>query len=77
MDPDAALEELLDLTRPLLNLGDTEPGPTPATVSRIVELVDALDGWLLAGGYLPRRWAGRSRSACDRSGTYSEEDGRC
>ncbi len=77
MDPDAALEELLALTGPLLNLGDTEPGLTPPTVSRIAELVDALDGWLLAGGYLPRRWAGRSRSACDRSGTYPREDGRC
>jgi hypothetical protein len=77
MDPDAALEELLHLTGPLLDLGDTEPAPASVTASRIAELVDALDGWLLAGGYLPRRWAGRSRSACDRSSTYPREDGRC
>jgi hypothetical protein len=77
MDPDAALEELLGLTGPLLNLGDTEPGLMPATAGRIAELVDALDGWLLAGGYLPRRWAGRLQSACDRSGAYPREDGRC
>ena len=57
MDPDTSLEELLDLIGPLLDLGDTEPAPASATVSRIAELVDALDGWLLTGGYLPRRWA--------------------
>jgi hypothetical protein len=62
MDPDAALDELLDLTGPILDISDTDPVPEPATVSRIAELVDALDGWLLTGGLLPRRWAGGARS---------------
>ena len=61
MDPDAALDELLDLTGPLLDIDHTGPAPEPATLSRIAELVDALDGWLLIGGHLPRRWAGRAR----------------
>lgn len=60
MDPDSTLDELLDLTGPLLDPGDADP--EPATASRIAELVDALDGWLLTGGYLPRRWAGRAPS---------------
>ena len=61
MDPEAALNELLDLIAPLLDPSDTSPAPEPATISRIAELVDALDGWLLIGGHLPRRWAGRER----------------
>lgn len=77
MDPDTTLDELLDLTGPLLDLGDTEPAPAPATVRRIAESVDALDSWLLAGGFLPRRWAGGSRSASDHSGAYPWEEGRC
>ena len=55
MDPDAALAELLELTNEHLDPGD-EP-PDPVDVARIAELVHALDGWLFAGGFLPRRWA--------------------
>jgi hypothetical protein len=61
MDPDAALDELLGLIGPLLDTSDSDPAPRPVTVSRIAELIDALDGWLLTGGYPPRRWAGRAR----------------
>ena len=60
MDPDPTLDELLDLIGPLLDPGHADPEPAP--VSRIAELVDALDGWLLTGGFPPRRWAGRARS---------------
>jgi hypothetical protein len=42
MDPDAALDELLDLTGPLLDIDHPGPVPEPATLSRIAELVDAL-----------------------------------
>ena len=79
MDPDAVLDELLNLTGPLLDPSET--GPESMTVSRIAELIDALDGWLLTGGYLPRRWAGRARSGCKarwtRSGAYPREERRC
>jgi hypothetical protein len=61
MDPDAALDELLDLTEPLLDINHPGSVPEPATLSRIAELVDALDGWLLLGGHLPRRWTGGTR----------------
>lgn len=59
MNPDAALTELLELTSTHLDPGDAPPDPVD--VARIVELVRALDGWLLAGGFVPRRWASRVR----------------
>ena len=54
MDPDAALAELLELTRPHLDPSDQPPDPVD--VARIAELVQALDGWLFMGGFVPRRW---------------------
>jgi hypothetical protein len=61
MDPDAALEELLELTDEALLLFDQGGRPKPSSLHRMAELVDALDGWLGVGGYLPRRWAGGTR----------------
>jgi hypothetical protein len=53
-DPDANLKEQLDLARQLLDEGmRCEPSPE---VERLAELVEALDGWLGKGGFLPRRW---------------------
>lgn len=60
MDPNATLDELLALTRSLLNTPDAdgvaESRLDPADAIRAAELVEALDGWLMMGGYLPRRW---------------------
>ena len=74
MDPDAALAELRALADTILDLidsasGDTgssdpseEPAVDLADASRFAELVQALDGWICAGGFLPRAWAaGRGR----------------
>jgi len=60
MDPDAALAELLDLVDGLIP-GSEHAVQLPAPiVLRLAELVDELDGWLVTGGFLPRRWsAGR------------------
>lgn len=51
MDPDATLDELLALT------GDPDAQIASPVTARIAELVHSLDGWLMTGGFLPRRWA--------------------
>lgn len=62
MDPEATLDELLELTTPLLNQGSPAEGTLHRlNAARIAELVHALDGWLMIGGYLPRRWAAGRR----------------
>jgi hypothetical protein len=53
--PDAAFDELLTLTGRLLDPDSDRPVPVD-TVARLAELVHALNGWLTADGYLPRRW---------------------
>ena len=57
MDPDAALDELLTLVDQVIRLSDHAVPSLEADVRRIAELVDALDGWLVVGGFVPRRWA--------------------
>lgn len=63
MDPDAALDELLALTDALLDLAEFTVWPLlePTEIARVAELVHALDGWLMIGGFLPRRWAASRR----------------
>jgi len=71
MDPNANLREQLELARNLLAL-DAEKkrlrrlGKTSEFIeilrqgrrdaARLAELVEALDGWMTAGGALPTRW---------------------
>ena len=60
MDPNAALDELLNLaTSDLREFGND--------VHRLAELVLALDGWLAKGGFLPSRW-NQSHSAAEHGG---------
>jgi len=51
MDPDAALAEL----RRLLRRG-AEGDAVADVLPRIVELIEALDGWITRGGFLPAVW---------------------
>jgi len=53
MDPNANLEELRRLVRRQLYDNDL----TPAEVTRLAELVEALDEWIAKGGFLPSAWA--------------------
>jgi hypothetical protein len=55
MDPNANLEEMLELAESLLNADRYENFPRQ-DAERLSELVQALDGWLSAGGFLPSRW---------------------
>jgi hypothetical protein len=51
MDPNACLKEMLEIAASFTDghLDDVE-------AQRLAELVDALDGWLTNGGFLPERW---------------------
>lgn len=70
MDPDANLAEQLRLVANIRKDDDANddraapvPMPfNPSDVRRLCELVEALDGWIANGGFLPRRWRrGKSR----------------
>ena len=51
MDPNANLEEQLRIAARIAN---GEELSTDA--ERLADLVEALDGWLKGGGFLPQRW---------------------
>jgi hypothetical protein len=60
MDPNATLKEMLDITRTLLTAHDLAAHDLSLTTAwslALAEHVEALDNWLRAGGFLPRRWA--------------------
>jgi len=61
MDPDAALEELLNLADVVTSLAEDGEWTGEPDILRIVELTLALDGWLTAGGFTPTRWKPASR----------------
>lgn len=52
MDPDANLREQRDLLRSYRRKNRL----TALEAGRLVELVDALDGWISNGGFLPEAW---------------------
>lgn len=55
MDPDACLKEMRALAGAIL-VGDVAENQ-PHESCRLAELVEALDGWLSRGGFLPAPWA--------------------
>lgn len=50
MDPDATLREMREL------VGTFNEDPECFDPHRLVELVEALDEWLVGGGFLPSAW---------------------
>lgn len=57
MDPNANLEEQRQLRKKIVRgLEGKSAKVLPADVARLVELVEALDGWIASGGFLPRDW---------------------
>jgi hypothetical protein len=52
MDPDANLREI----REILSESRIRYTVNPAHVARLRELIEALDGWLSRGGFLPAAW---------------------
>jgi len=72
MDPEANLAEQLSLAAEIIEiidersddngvLSDEDKDEVVDNAERLAELVQALDGWLLRGGFLPKRWAGTRR----------------
>lgn len=58
MDPDECLAQLrsqsADIQRQI-DRGEFDYD-TEKTVSRLLDLIDSLDGWLTKGGFLPNQW---------------------
>jgi hypothetical protein len=52
MDPNANLEELRTLVALILSEDEHEE----SDALRLAELVEALDGWIAGGGFLPAAW---------------------
>ena len=65
MDPDALLDELLALHDRMRALAEARllPQAFAHDIHRMLELIDALDGWLTSGGFLPNRWQPSARHA--------------
>ena len=59
MDPNANLKEQRELAAKMLrDFEDTEGnGIDQDDANRLAELVEALDGWIKGGGFLPHDWA--------------------
>jgi len=55
MDPNANLEEQRRIVQRML-YGDEHNPPLEEDAVRLAELVEALDGWLDKGGFLPDAW---------------------
>ncbi len=56
MDPEANLKEQMALVLRLQAAEEREEGSVDPDALRLAELVDALDCWLRAGGFLPQVW---------------------
>ena len=56
MDPNANLAEQLRLARKLINNEWSKSSEKDEYAARLAELVEALDGWLKGGGFLPEAW---------------------
>jgi hypothetical protein len=60
MDPNAALKEIREIVKdPDSNLDSGRVG----TLSRLIDLIDGLDGWISKGGFLPRDWQKLAKNA--------------
>jgi len=57
MDPDANLKEQLEIVARINGNRDQNEGPPDLDdVYRLAELVEALNEWILTGGFLPKPW---------------------
>lgn len=56
MDPDANLAEQRRILYLLRTNGYRTPTHREQAVDRLLDLVEALDGWLMKGGFPPKDW---------------------
>jgi hypothetical protein len=57
MDPNANLAEMLELAASIIAAGNEDAAIDPSDAARLADLVEALDRWIVGGGFLPKRWA--------------------
>ena len=74
MDPNANLEEQLRLARQFIERADRGRAERfhSGDTLRLAELVQALDEWIVKGGFLPARW---QRPAPRREHEFFVDDG--
>ena len=70
MDIDKTLRDL----RHLIRQGDDDGQLDLSDAAELVELFDALDGWLSGGGFPPSAWLAQPPAARDRSRTGPTSD---
>lgn len=65
MDPNANLEEQLEIAARILDYSDDPDVPEenidPDDALRLAELVQALHDWISGGGFLPAKWQNPER----------------
>lgn len=54
MDPNANLKEQLEIARAILSDDEYDTGYDAV---RLAELVEALNEWIVKGGFLPKDWS--------------------
>jgi hypothetical protein len=75
LDPDAALRDLRDAAARARLAAEGDSNDTEIeTLQEVMELADALDEWLTAGGSLPSRWARIKTFAYQLGETFGAED---
>jgi hypothetical protein len=60
MDPNANLAEQLEISRRVLACETVVD--VLAELDRLAELVEALNAWIVGGGFLPDAWKGKSNA---------------
>lgn len=58
MDPNENIKEQLALTKKIIDAESFGDEVDDEDARRLAELVEAMDEWLSAGGFLPERWVG-------------------
>lgn len=56
MDPNACLLHLRAMARSILVQLDNDEEVDASDVDEIATMVESLDSWIAAGGFLPERW---------------------
>ena len=59
MDPDANLKRQQHLASRILRDADRGTGVSPTDAAELAELVQALNIWIVTGGFLPDDWRPR------------------
>lgn len=63
MDPNATLARLRGMAKAALTDADAKTWPEKATIvaftTEFAELFQALDAWIVGGGFLPAKWSAK------------------